>query len=198
MQRPISAWMIRRRALLCLVLDSNWNYFGRRTMRHCPRVRRCLPPLLIQVGVVASGRVRGGACSWARPAARRFRRRARSVCRSVGLSTRRLALISLRGRWRNNFWTSLTISDAPLTCKVSLAVSSPLVTSEGGRALSAGCYLCAGGRESPADFTRGVDSRCTAPHARQVSSRMKTYFRSSFESCKFFQDVRFFLKDFLL
>lgn len=64
MQRPISLWMIRRRKLLCLVLDSNWNYFGHRTMWHCPRVQRCLPPLLIQVGVSAGGRGAGGAYCW--------------------------------------------------------------------------------------------------------------------------------------
>lgn len=71
MQRPILSWMIRRRELLCLVLDSNWNYFGQRTMWHCPRVQRCLPPLLIQVGVSAGGRSAGGAyCGSAQRGAR--------------------------------------------------------------------------------------------------------------------------------
>lgn len=76
MQQPISSWMIRRRELLCLVQDSNWNYFGHRTMQHCPRVQRCLPPLLIQVGVSAGGRSVGGVCS--RPTQRGARGRLQS------------------------------------------------------------------------------------------------------------------------
>ncbi|KAF9811944.1 hypothetical protein SFRURICE_021301 [Spodoptera frugiperda] len=54
-------------------------------------------------------------------------RRARSACRSVGLSTRRLTLTSARTA-ADNFRTSLTRSDAPLTCKLTL---SSLVPAEG-------------------------------------------------------------------
>lgn len=40
-------------------------------MWHCPRVQRCLPPLLIQVGVSAGGRGAGGAyCRSAQRSAR--------------------------------------------------------------------------------------------------------------------------------
>lgn len=59
MQPPIWPWTIRAEAFVP-VPDSNWNYFGHRTMRHCPRVQRCLPPLLIQVGVAACGRGEAG------------------------------------------------------------------------------------------------------------------------------------------
>lgn len=77
-------------------------------MQYCPRVRRCLPPLLIQMGVVEDGRAggpEGGAYSGP-PIARCRRARRADAPRSpgtptVGLLTPRLALI-LRGH-RYNF-----------------------------------------------------------------------------------------------
>lgn len=73
-------------------------------MQHCPRVRRCLPPLLIQVGVVTGGRGVGGAVAGSAQRRRAFHAASRVSSRSVGLTTRRSLLILA---WTSDFDRSL-------------------------------------------------------------------------------------------